>query len=315
MTIDEEVAEQIIAVGQNTPQVYKNGKRQGKSEGKAEGYTEGYVKGNTDGYESGYTDGETEGYGNGYAYGYENGYRDGGSDGYLAGKNDGIEQGIAEGIEQGKQAEYDAFWQSALGGSTLITSAIGRFAGGCWNDDTFKPPRPITIEGNCNYCFYSNGCTTLVGKIEKIVALQFSNAFQYSEIQHICTIDASNCTLLTSAFASRKIISIEKIISSADTPWHNTTFNVSGTLALEHAIFEGVIATSISIAKGVKLDKPSITSIINALSTTTTGLTVTVSKTAVDKAFETAAGANDGSTSAEWEALKNTRPNWGIGLA
>ena len=52
-----------------------------------------------------------------------------------------------------------------------------------------------------------------------------------------------------------------------------------------------------------------------ALSTTTTGLTVTFSKTAVDKAFETAEGANDGSTSPEWLALVATRPNWGIGLA
>ena len=51
------------------------------------------------------------------------------------------------------------------------------------------------------------------------------------------------------------------------------------------------------------------------LTDTASGKTITFSKTAVNKAFETSAGANDGSTSAEWLALVGTKPNWTISLA
>jgi hypothetical protein len=53
-----------------------------------------------------------------------------------------------------------------------------------------------------------------------------------------------------------------------------------------------------------KLSKASIESIINALSSTTSGLTVTISKTAKEAAF----------TSAEWSALIATKSNWTISL-
>lgn len=64
----------------------------------------------------------------------------------------------------------------------------------------------------------------------------------------------------------------------------------------------------------MKLSKPSITSIINCLSTTTSGLTVTLSKTAVNNAFETSEGVADGSTSQEWLNLVATKTNWTISL-
>ena len=63
-----------------------------------------------------------------------------------------------------------------------------------------------------------------------------------------------------------------------------------------------------------ELSKESIISIINALSDTTTALTVTLSKTAVNNAFETAKGNADGSTSEEWAALIATKQNWTISL-
>jgi hypothetical protein len=57
-----------------------------------------------------------------------------------------------------------------------------------------------------------------------------------------------------------------------------------------------------------------LTNIVNALSTTTTGLFVTLRKDAVNKAFETSEGAMDGSTSDEWLALAATKANWTISL-
>lgn len=329
MTIDEQVAEQIIAVGQNTPNVYENGKRQGKSEGKAEGYTEGYIKGNTDGYESGYTDGETEGYGDGYSYGYENGYRDGGSEGYNTGVADGIEQGRAEGleqgrdegIEQGKQAEREAFWNSFQQNGTR-ENYNRAFGGKGWNDDTLKPPYAIRPRGNNNaYMLFSN-CGIVDAFRKNSIELDTSGATgdakelfaNCGSLIYIPPLDLSNCLGMQSAFAyCYWLVTIEKLVISENTT-PNGTF--SGCRSLENIVIEGTIGKNgWDMKDSTNLSRASITSIMAALSTTTTGLTVTFSLAAVNKAFETAEGANDGSTSPAWEAQKNTRTNWGIGLA
>ena len=62
------------------------------------------------------------------------------------------------------------------------------------------------------------------------------------------------------------------------------------------------------------LDKLSIKDTVNHLSSSVTGKTLTLKKSAVDTAFETVQGANDGSTSAEWIALKASVSNWTITL-
>ena len=53
---------------------------------------------------------------------------------------------------------------------------------------------------------------------------------------------------------------------------------------------------------------------MNILSDTASGKTLTLSLTAVNNAFETSAGAKDGSTSAEWTALVDAKTNWTITL-
>ena len=74
--------------------------------------------------------------------------------------------------------------------------------------------------------------------------------------------------------------------------------------ALKHLIAVGTIAVSLDIHWSTGLTKASIESIVNALSTTTSGLSVTFSKTAVNNAF----------TDEEWATLANTRSNWTINL-
>jgi hypothetical protein len=83
---------------------------------------------------------------------------------------------------------------------------------------------------------------------------------------------------------------------------------------LENIRVRGRIVKSTNFQWSTKLSKDSIISIINALSTTTSGLSITLSKVAVNKAFETSEGANDGSTSAEWLNLIATRPNVSFNL-
>ncbi len=79
--------------------------------------------------------------------------------------------------------------------------------------------------------------------------------------------------------------------------------------ALEELGIEGVIGKNgVNFTWSSKLNKASITRLINCLSSTTTGLTITLSKTAVINAF--------GSTTAtEWTNLIATKSNWTISLA
>ena len=73
--------------------------------------------------------------------------------------------------------------------------------------------------------------------------------------------------------------------------------------ALENLTIDGTIGqNNFNLKDSTKLSKASIESVIDALSTTTSGLTVTFSKTAVDNAF----------TADEWAALKATKSNWDI---
>lgn len=66
----------------------------------------------------------------------------------------------------------------------------------------------------------------------------------------------------------------------------------------------GAIANAIDLQWSPKLSRASIESVVNALSSTTSGLSVTFSKTAVNSAF----------TTAEWNTLAATKSNWTISL-
>ena len=210
-----------------------------------------------------------------------------------------------EGVEAGKQAQYDEFWANAnLAG--MQYDSVGRFAGGTWRDATFNPPYPLSIGANCNYLFYACSCTTLLGKVEKIAPVSAMYMFQHSAIKHITVVDLSNPIKsfeLSLSFASGKIVTIALLISSEKTMWNNNTFQ--DATALENMIFDGVIGQNgLNLQWSTKLNKASITSIINCLSTTTSGLTVTLSKTAKENAF----------TAEEWSTLIGARSNWTISL-
>jgi hypothetical protein len=79
---------------------------------------------------------------------------------------------------------------------------------------------------------------------------------------------------------------------------------------LEELNISGVIkCNGFDVHWSPKLNKASIESIINALSATESGLTVTFSKTAVNNAFEI--DIDDESTwTFEWLALRGTKSNW-----
>lgn len=135
------------------------------------------------------------------------------------------------------------------------------------------------------------------------------------------TIDLTGCIFSTSLdqFCATNttvnyLTSIKKLIVHAETYFKNTMFRYCSNLT--HCIFEGTIGTSgLTLSFCTSLDLESITSIFRCLSSETTGLSITLSQNAVNKAFETSEGADDGSQSQDWADYVGSRSNWTISLA
>lgn len=95
----------------------------------------------------------------------------------------------------------------------------------------------------------------------------------------------------------------------------NTTWGNAFTqcYALENIEIEGVIGQNFGVKDCKKLSGASIVNIFEALSTTTSGRTVTLSQTAVDNMTFPITG-NKG-TYNSWTELEQTRTNWTISLS
>lgn len=218
--------------------------------------------------------------------------------------------------DTGGKSSYDEFWDTFQMNGTRAQYDNAIFGGSSWYDARFKPKYDIKITGNANQVFVNSKIQDFKGCIQR-AGINFTfdgitsaqNMFQYSQINNLPSMDFSKATsgwALSGAFESCTYLkSIDKIIVS-----ESTTFRADNTFygckALEDIIIEGTLGTNgLDLHWSTKLSKASIESIINALSTTTSGLTVTLSQTAVNNAF----------TTSEWQALEATKTNWTISLA
>ena len=215
--------------------------------------------------------------------------------------------------EAGKKSQYDEFWDNYQQNGSR-GSCEGIFSGNAWTEKTFKPKYDIVNFYNGMNIFWANSMAVdLVELLNELgIKLDFSNAtnctqaFNFSKFTRLGVINLCKAKDCTNTFsAMENLVTIDKIIVSATTVynyWFNKTPN------LENVIFEGEIANNgLNLQWSTKLSKASITSIINCLSTATSGLTVTLSKTAVESAFGS-------TTSTEWTTLVGTRFNWTISL-
>ena len=258
-----------------------------------------------------YTEGKTEGYSEGFAEGH--------AEGMKAGNEEAYNVGLTAGIQQGKQAEWSEFWDGLqdYGNREAYNNAFSRYT-----DSMFYPKYDIKPTA-CNYLFASCTIKNLKQRLidcgvkldisKSTTALEMFN--NCSEITHIPILDTTSVNSLTYFISNcTKLVEVEKIILKAD--GSQTFSNFLGYCnALESVTIEGVIGNNgVSTRQSAKLNKASIISIINALSTTKSGLSVVFNSAAVNREFATSDGAADGSTSAEWLALVATRPNWNIVL-
>lgn len=254
--------------------------------------------------------------------------------GYNEGEIAGLDKGRAEGQAQGKAEVYDEIkarneeLAKILNGSSTNTKSF--------YDEFWDMVQKSGKRTNYSHAFF-NWATTYIRPKYKVIPTEgdinstFNNVdkivivekayFDFSQIptltadytfnscENLLIVEDCGIPALTRYSRTWRLCSylhtIEVVRSNED-----TTFALAfdGCKALENLTIEGVIGQNgFDVKDSTKLSKASITSIINALSTTTTGLAITLSKTAVNSAF--------GSTeSEEWALLINTRPNWTINL-
>lgn len=183
----------------------------------------------------------------------------------------------AEGYADAKSRFWGAIQNNGDGANYHYAFCYNRF-----NDDNFEPLWPINCAtGNSTSMaiFFANTVIT-----DTKVPIYLSNTAQSCFY---------GCTALKT---------IRELGMNTQTKFDYTFYNCT---ALENiTITENkYIAQSIDFS-ACPLTKASITNIINALmSAYTVTATVTFKREAVNKAFETSAGANDGSNSTAWQNL------------
>ena len=225
----------------------------------------------------------------------------------------------AEGIEAGKKSEYDAFWD-AYQQNGKRTNYQRSFSGLGWTAQNFRPKYNMKPT-DCSNMFAVSGMENqdLRGLLDAAgvtldtsECMNFSYMFQYNAPTHIPMLDTRACNNLAFLSNNGGIDDVKFILrDDGSQQVANMLYYNSNLKTLE---IEGTIGQNGFDVKWSPLNKASLTSVVNALSSTTTGLTVTLRLAAVNTAFETTAGAADGSTSEEWTALIATKPNWTINL-
>lgn len=205
----------------------------------------------------------------------------------------------------GMQTEYDRFWDvfQENGNRTDYSTA---FRYQYWNDTNFKPKHLIQPT-NADNMFQRTAITDIrMVDLTKVTSLGSLCNSSTQGIRYVGQVGNASLTTFGSVFGwCHKLISVEKMIVGANAQFGNA---FTGCYDLESIAFEGTIGYSISFAESSKLNRASIISIFNALSTTITERTLTLSTTAIINAF--------GSTDYfEWAELVASKPNWTITLA
>ena len=217
--------------------------------------------------------------------------------------------------------EYHRFWDAYQQNGKR--ESYGQSFGYGWTNEIFKPKydlKPIS------------------SAVQMFNASPFVGDLQAHLDSLGIVLDTSKCTSLASMFYNAKTLTRVGDIditsaSNANSIFYNcetlvevgtfttpdkTNFTFTNTFdkcsKLTTITFAGTINNNINLG-ACPLSRASILSVFTTLSTTTTGKICTFNKAAVDAAFETSAGANDGSASEEWlNMVESVRERWSIGF-
>lgn len=247
-------------------------------------------------------------YDSGYNEGYSNGYDSGYSEGYDLGSSEGYDSGYFSGYDEGQAAEYDRFWD-AFQRNGELTNYTHAFAGLGWTAENLRPKYPVRPTGWIERMFFKNQAAEPLanGEFDFSQAIDCRYMFAEAAAERIGFIDLSGCNELTYPFYYLPFLHTIDTLKLRNDGSQTFTGDWMYTDNLENLTIEGTFGNDVSFWCCGKLSKASITSIINHLSTTASGKTLTLKQAAVTNAF--------GSTTASaWTTLVNSKKNWTISL-
>ena len=235
-----------------------------------------------------------------YNVGREAGVIEGESSGWVRGLTEGIELGK----EEGKQAEKKAFWDDWQWDGTRTD-----YFNACryWKFSSFRPGHDLYPTNASNMFAFSEMPFSLIEELEQAgKVLDTSNAtdiagiFWSADFTETPEVKAVKCKNINNVYYNCYSMKKATLTIEADVTSAVGTF--SGCNALEDFTLNGTLPISLDLSPCIKMSRNGFYSVFNAMSTTVTGQTLTVSQRAVNAAF----------TEEEWNTLTATRPNWSI---
>ena len=234
----------------------------------------------------------------------------------VADKLTAIAENVPNVYEAGKDKMLHDMWEALQKGGKR-TDYNNAFRETSIADEMFKPLYDMQPTTAYHMFFGNDGITDLKNipvKLDFSKCVEIQRAFYGMlntdtgiGLKRVGIIDCRNLETWRGSFAGLfdwdiYLEEVEKIIlPDSDDVSFATCFNAC--YALKEIRFEGAILQDISFVD-CPLSRESITSVINALSSSTSGKTVTFNKSAKEAAF----------TSSEWDALISTKSNWTISL-
>lgn len=232
---------------------------------------------------------------------------------YINGKEVLFSSHVSYGYDEGKQAEYDGFWDSYQRNGER-TNYMYAFSGAGWTPKTLKPKYKIAPTDAtsmfyiCGYTSYQDviDYATIADKFDFSKATKADNLFYSARIDNIY-VDLSSATSANNAFNGGWTSSLKSLTLKVTDKLTKASNMFDYLHTLEHLIFtEGssIVFNGLNLQWSTKLDRESIESIINVVDALYVEA-ITLSLAAVNKAFETYEGANDGTESEDWMFLEN----------
>ena len=246
------------------------------------------------------------------------------ADVYDKGYADGKKAGISEGIEQGADVEKKRWWGIFTDNGTRTAWTYG-FAG--WPADCIDPlfdVTPINATAMFTNITASGDKKLNIPEIEARNNIKFDfsktthfgNFIAWGAVEDLGFMDLRSAVQANATFANSSHLKKVSIAIKED-----GSQNFSGafdytTVLEDFTVVSGVFGSNLNFQWTPKLNKASVTSIVEHLSDNTSGLSVTFSKEILNqKQFDW----NSGTTtpvwsSGEWEALIATKPYWSFKL-
>lgn len=195
-------------------------------------------------------------------------------------------------FEAGKQAEYDSFWDFVTQNGTRTIYRYA-FAGASWNAETFTLNRPIRVGAGITTAqgmFWAFNSPMKSGELPEAVDFtKFSKLIDFSSVTNApnmfedarivnLTADLKNVTNLNRAFASSVGGDIDGLTLRVTEKCTSYSGTFSGASNLTTLIFtdDSVIAAAMNLSACTKLTYESLMSVINALATVSSAITLTL---------------------------------------